>query len=84
MTTIKKIGLVALLSSISWAAHAANFNYNYGQIDYLSGDYDGFGLSGSFEINNEVFVRADYVGISNDADVDYTQISVGAGYHRNS
>lgn len=80
----KKVGLVVLLASISCVTHAANFNYNYGQIDYLSGDFDGFGISGSFVINNELFVRADYVGVTNDNpifDVDYSQISFGAGYH---
>lgn len=84
MTITKKIGLVTLLASLSWAAHAANFNYNYGQIDYQSGDFDGFGVSGTFEINNEIFVRAGYIGATNDDagfDIDYTRVSVGAGYH---
>lgn len=88
MKITKRIGLIALFTSLSWAAHAAKpatgFNYNYGQIDYFAGDFDGLGVTGSFEVNDKIFVRASYAGTTNDeggADVDYTQLSVGAGYH---
>jgi len=84
MTTTKKIGLIALLASMSWGAQAANFNYNYGQIGYETGDFEGLTLTGSFEINKDLFVLARYVAVTNDAaafDLDYSEISVGAGYH---
>ena len=80
----KIVGVAALLATLPMASNAANFNYNYGQIDYQSGDFDGFGVSGTFEINDEIFVRAGYIGATNDDagfDIDYTRISVGAGYH---
>lgn len=84
MTTTKKIGLIALLASLSWGAQAANFNYNYGQIGYETGDYEGLTLTGSFVVNKELFVLARYVAVTDDSlgiDLDYDSISVGAGYH---
>lgn len=84
MTATKKIGLIALLASISSGAQAANFDYTYGQVGYETGDFDGLTLTGSFEVNEEVFVLARYAALTNDdagIDVDYTDISVGAGYH---
>lgn len=84
MTTTKKIGLLALLASLSWGAQAANFNYNYGQIGYETGDFEGLTLTGSFEVNKELFVLARYVAVTDDSlgiDIDYDEISVGAGYH---
>lgn len=58
MFTTKKIGLIALLASLSWGAQASNFNYNYGQIGYETGDFEGLTLTGSFEVNKELFVLA--------------------------
>jgi len=84
MTTTKKIGLIALLASMSWGTQAANFDYNYGQIGYETGDFEGLTLTGSFEINKDIFVLARYVALTNDdfgVDLDYDEISVGAGYH---
>lgn len=84
MTITKKMGLVALLASLSWGAQAANFDYNYGQIGYETGDFTGLTLTGSFEINKDMFVIARYAALTNDdagVDIDYTDISVGAGYH---
>lgn len=84
MTITKKLGTLALLSSLSLAAHAGNFDYNYGQVGYETGDFEGLILTGSFEINKDMFVIARYAALSNDdagSDIDYTDISVGAGYH---
>ena len=84
MTTTKKLGLIALLASLSWGTQAANFNYNYGQIGYETGDYEGLTLTGAFEVNKELFVVARYVAVTDDSfgiDLDYDEISVGAGYH---
>lgn len=84
MTITKKVGLVALLASLSWGTQAADFDYNYGQIGYQTGDYTGLALTGSFEINKDIFVLARYISMTNDElgfDLDYDEISVGAGYH---
>lgn len=84
MTATKKIGLIALIASMSWGAQAANFNYTYGQVGFETGDFDGLTLTGSYEVNEELFVLARYAALTNDEsgiDIDYTDISVGAGYH---
>ncbi len=83
MTTAKKIGLITLIASLSWGAQAANFDYNYGQIGYELGDYQGLTLTGSYEINKDIFVVASYIATSNDDlvfDLDYDEIRIGAGY----
>jgi len=84
MITIKKMGAIALLASLSWATHAADFNYSYGQLGYETGDFEGLVLTGSFEVNKDIFVIARYADTTNDDlgfDVDYSELSVGAGYH---
>lgn len=84
MTITKTLGALTLLSTMSLAAHAGNFDYNYGQIGYETGDYEGLTLTGSFEVDKDIFVIARYTGLSSDdagVDVDFTDISVGAGYH---
>lgn len=84
MTITNKIGLVALLASLSWGTQAADFDYNYGQISYQTDDYTGLALTGSFEINKDIFILARYIAMTNDEqgfDIDYDEISVGVGYH---
>lgn len=84
MINIKKMGAIALLASLSWATHAADFNYSYGQLGYETGDFEGLVLTGSFEVNKDIFIIARYVDATNDdtgVDVDYSELSVGAGYH---
>ena len=84
MNITKKLSLVALLASLSWGTHAAGFNYNYGQIELKTGDYDGLALTGSFVINKDFFIIANYIDTTNDElgfDVDVDAITVGAGYH---
>lgn len=84
MTITKKIGLFTLLVTMSWGTHAAGFDYTYGQIDYQTGDYEGFALTGSYEVNKDIFILARYINMSNDetaADIDYSEFSIGAGYH---
>ena len=84
MTITKKMGLVALLASLSWGAQASDFDYNYGQLGYTTGDLEGLTLTGSFEINKDIFVLARYVSATDDTgtvDVDYDELSIGAGYH---
>jgi len=84
MITIKKMGAIALLASLSLATHAADFNYNYGQLGYETGDFEGLVLTGSFDINKDIFIIAHYADTTNDdfgVDVDYSELSIGAGYH---
>ncbi|MDH5433872.1 MAG: porin family protein [Gammaproteobacteria bacterium] len=79
-----KIGIAALLAVSSATLQAAEFDYDYGQINYYSGDFDGMGVTGSFVVNKEFFVIADYIGVSESVggfDIDYSQFSIGAGYH---
>lgn len=84
MRITKLIGFVTLLTSLSWGAYAGNFNYKYGQIGYETGDFSGLTLTGSFDVNKDIFVLARYAALTNDefgVDLDYDDISVGAGYH---
>ena len=84
MITIKKMGAIALLASLSLATHAADFNYSYGQLGYETGDVDGFVLTGSFDINKDIFIIGRFVDATNDdtgVDIDYSELSIGAGYH---
>ena len=79
-----KVGIAALLASVSMGASAANFNYNYAQLGYETGDFEGLTLTGSFEINNQMFVLARYAAVTNDDagfDLDYNEVSLGAGMH---
>lgn len=64
MTITKSIGLVALLVSLSCGTQAADFDYNYGQIGYQTGDYEGLSLTGSFKINKDIFVLARYIAMT--------------------
>ncbi len=84
MITIKKMGAIALLASLSLATHAADFNYSYGQLGYETGDFEGLALTGSYEVNKDIFIIGRYVDATNDdfgVDVDYSELSIGAGYH---
>ena len=84
MTTVKKMGAIALLASLSLATHAADFNYSYGQLGYETGDFEGLVLTGSYEINKDMFIIARYAALTNDdsvVDLDFDDISIGAGYH---
>ena len=84
MITIKKMGAIALLASLSLATHAADFNYSYGQLGYETGDFEGLVLTGSFDVSKDMFVIARYLDTTNNElgfDVDYSEISLGAGYH---
>ena len=84
MITINKMGAIALHASLSLATHAADFNYNYGQLGYETGDLEGLVLTGSFEVNKDIFILGRYADTADDVpggDVDYSELSIGAGYH---
>jgi long-subunit fatty acid transport protein len=81
------------LLALAAPALAADFSYNYIEAGYqeididddlLGGfdvDGDGFGVGGSFEINDNWFIGASYSKADFDFGVDLTQLSLGAGYH---
>ena len=85
----KLLGLVLVL--FAFPVFAADLNYNFVQagyqkvdIDDASEDADGFVVSGSFEVGENVFISAGYsqlewdeFGISAELDT----LSIGVGYH---
>ena len=85
----KLLGLVLVV--FAFPAFAADINYNFVQagyqqvdIDGASEDADGFALSGSFEVGENVFVSAGYGRLEWDDfgfDTEVDTISVGVGYH---
>ena len=84
MSFVKKTLVFTLMLMAPWLGHAAGFSYNYGQVEYHSGDFDGLGFSGSFVINHELFIRAGYINATDDGvgvEVDYTRFNVGLGLH---
>ena len=85
MTTLKKLLSVTLFASLSMGVHAANFNYNYGQVGIETGDVEGLVLTGSFDITKDIFVLARVIDGDIERrrsnDLDYSEFSAGAGYH---
>ena len=78
--------LIALLFSAS--AGAQGFDYNYLQLGYgtlkfddIDVDGDGFNLSGSYVINPDWHVFADYENSSLDFGIDATGVAAGVGYN---
>ena len=95
---IKKTLIVGALSSIvSLSALAADspLSYSNAGIGYMTGDiadvdFSGFGVYGSYALNDSFFVIGDYTSISSDDsfdfgfgvdDIEATQINVGFGFH---
>ena len=84
MTISKYFSLIALFTSLSISAQAAGFNYNYGQVGFETGDVEGLALTGSFDINKDIFVLGRYIDGDYEEgpfDLDYSEFSIGAGYH---
>ena len=80
--------LILLLLAFSASASAEGFDYNYFQLSYgtidfddINVDGDGFGLAGSYAINPDWHVFADYEAASLDFDIDATTLGAGIGYH---
>jgi hypothetical protein len=78
------IGLLAFSASAS----AQGFDYNwisvgYGMIDFddVNVDGDGFGIDGSYAINDDFHVFGEYVAANLDFGVDATTFSAGIGYN---
>lgn len=80
--------LVLLVLTFSATAGAQGFDYNflqlnYGTIDFddINVDGDGLGIAGSFEINPDWHVFAEYQGADLDFGVDLTTFGAGIGYN---
>ena len=81
-------GLLAL--ALTGSAFAGDLSYNflegqYQRVEFDEGfidvDGDGFGIAGSFEINENVFALASYSTADFDFGIDLNQLTIGAGYH---
>ena len=89
---VRKFCSLALLA-LAAPAMAADISYNfveagYQEIDIDSGlvggldiDGDGYGVGGSFELNENWFIAASYSSADFDFGVDLDQLMLGAGYH---
>lgn len=89
---LRKTSILGLLL-FAMPVFAADISYNYVEAGYqkididddLSGgfdtDGDGFGIAGSFELNENWFMNASYSDASFDFGIDLTQLSIGGGYH---
>jgi lipopolysaccharide assembly outer membrane protein LptD (OstA) len=80
--------IAVLLLIASASANAQGFDYNYLQLEYtnielddISVDGDGFGLSGSYAINPDWHVFAGYQSAGLDFGVDATFLAAGIGYN---
>lgn len=79
------VATTALAGSLSMPAKAADLNYNYVDLSYVS--YDalgtpgaGFGVAGSFEVNPNINVVASYMA-PDFSGTTISMIKLGAAYH---
>ncbi len=82
--------LVAVATILPFAAHAEGPSYSYADLAYVTTDLDGvdeeldgFRLSGSVEVTDQVFLFGSYADQSAEVfgvDVDATQFWLGGGY----
>ncbi len=84
---------IAAVSALAFAAPALadgpSYNYiegGYQRVEFdddFSGDFDGdgFGIGGSFALNDQWHLFADYSTADLDFDVDLDQLRLGGGFH---
>lgn len=86
---LRSLGLASLLL-LAGPALAQDLNYNFIELGYVEFDLDddivdvdgdGFGIGGSFEIGETMFVTVGYSSADFDFDIDFDQLSVGLGLH---
>ena len=80
--------LVLLLLALTASASAKEFDYDFFQLSYgniefddINVDGDGFGLAGSYSINEDFHVFAGYEAAGLDFGIDATTIGAGLGWH---
>ena len=80
--------LVLLVLAFATSAHAKDFDYDFFQLSYgnvefddVNVDGDGFGLSGSYAINEDFHVFAGYEAAGLDFGIDATTLGAGLGWH---
>lgn len=78
--------LLTLACSVSAAAKDFDYSYiqlGYGNVEYddVNVDGDGFGLSGSYSINEDFHVFGGYEAAGLDFGVDATSLAAGIGWH---
>lgn len=80
--------LILLFLALTASASAKEFDYNYLSLSYgiiefddTSFDGDGFGLGGSYAINEDFHVFAGYQAVGLDFGIDATSFGAGLGYH---
>jgi len=80
--------LVLLLLALTASASAKEFDYDFFQLTYgniefddINVDGDGFGLAGSYSINDDFHVFAGYEAAGLDFGIDATTIGAGLGWH---
>lgn len=81
--------LVMLVLVIATSASAKDFDYDYLQLSYgnvefddINVDGDGFGLAGSYALNEEFHVFAGYEAAGLDFGIDATTLGAGLGWHK--
>ena len=81
---------IVLLAAFSASVSAQGVNYNYiqgsyGRVDLddsvIDVDGDGFGISGSFAVNENFHVFGEYQTADMDFGIDLNLMELGAGYH---
>ena len=87
----KVYGLILMMFAAP--AFAADISYNFIEVGYqeididgglfggLDIDGDGYGIGGSFELNENWFIAASYSNADFDFGVDYDELMLGTGYH---
>ena len=80
--------LILLLLALTASASAKEFDYDFFQLTYgniefddINVDGDGFGLAGSYSINDDFHVFAGYEAAGLDFGIDATTIGAGLGWH---
>ncbi|MCW8879834.1 MAG: porin family protein [Kangiellaceae bacterium] len=82
-----KIFIGACLSLVSLGSLADSSVSNYVEVGYssqehdvLEGDYKGFELAGSYQLNEDFFVSAKYISTEEDRDLEFVRKSLGVGF----
>jgi long-subunit fatty acid transport protein len=81
--------IVILILAFATSASAKDFDYDYFQLTYgnvefddVNVDGDGFGIAGSYALNEDFHVFAGYEAAGLDFGIDATTLGAGLGWHR--